>query len=455
MRNLAFVFCVFMLFVGNQAFGQRAKTNILFVFDCSNSMHAKFDKGTRIEAAKRILIRLVDSISKMKNVTMALRCYGHNYTVEEHNCKDTKLEVPFGANNAKKIIDFVKNVEAKGYTPIAYSLTQSAEDFSTMKTGKNIVLLITDGIEECDGDPCAVSLQLQSRNIFLKPYIVGIGLTEEKMKFFDCVGRNYPANNEKELTKALNNVLSQALNKTTVTVELLNSAGLASETDAEMNFTNAKNNKLEYNYYHTMNSAGTPDTFSIDPGIIYNLQVNTLPPITKSNITLTTGQNNVIKLNAARGTVQLMCESVKDYANLQCLIRQAGKQEIINVQLMNTMQDYLVGTYDIEVLSLPRLRFRNVKISNNETQKAQIPEPGRVEMEYLKNIVGSIYVFRSNKQEWVCDLDGAKESGTDLYVLQPGRYSVVYRPLGSNASTDTQEKSFNITSGGHVSLKIN
>ena len=163
------------------------KARILFLLDGSGSMLAEWEEGARIDAAKSLLTELVDSLKVNQNLELALRVYGHLYSRQAQNCKDSKLEVGFAKNNHQRIIERLKQIRPKGTTPIAYSLEQAANDFPTTKGYRNIVIIITDGIESCDGDPCNVSLALQRKGIFLKPFIIGIGLNKDYSKNFDCV----------------------------------------------------------------------------------------------------------------------------------------------------------------------------------------------------------------------------------------------------------------------------
>lgn len=153
------------------------RTRILFLLDGSGSMMGIWHNGeSRIDVAKRILTRLVDSLRSNENLELALRVYGHRYARQSNNCQDTKLEVPFGARNHDQIIAKLKEIVPKGVTPITYSLLQAATDFPISPGYRNILILITDGVESCEGDPCATSLELQRRGVFLRPFIIGLGL---------------------------------------------------------------------------------------------------------------------------------------------------------------------------------------------------------------------------------------------------------------------------------------
>ena len=92
----------------------------------------------------------------------------------------------------------LKTLAPRGTTPIAYTLEKCADDFPTPSSAsvRNIIILITDGIEECDGDPCAVSLALQKKGIVLKPFVIGVGLDQSYINSFGCIGKFYDASSE-------------------------------------------------------------------------------------------------------------------------------------------------------------------------------------------------------------------------------------------------------------------
>jgi len=130
-----------------------------------------------------------------------------------------RLEVAFGKLNHAMIQEKLMALKPLGTTLIAYSLQEAAYDFPKDERSRNIVILITDGLEECDGDPCAVSEALQKRGVILKPSIIGVGLDKEYGKHFECIGRFFrrqPPN--KVCDDVLRVVISQAINSTTVQV---------------------------------------------------------------------------------------------------------------------------------------------------------------------------------------------------------------------------------------------
>ena len=85
-------------------------------------------------------------------------------------------------------------IRARGTPPLAKSLEEGALDFPDNKT-RNIEILITDGKEECNMNPCAVSEMYQRKNIILKPFVIGIGLEKDWKNEFDCIGKFFDATN--------------------------------------------------------------------------------------------------------------------------------------------------------------------------------------------------------------------------------------------------------------------
>src|SRR5437870_1974286 len=67
----------------------KQKTRILLIFDASGSMTSTLEKGTRMQAAKKIALKMVDSFKTFSNVELALRVYGHQKTVDQKDCKDS------------------------------------------------------------------------------------------------------------------------------------------------------------------------------------------------------------------------------------------------------------------------------------------------------------------------------------------------------------------------------
>lgn len=239
---------VAMLFTSVLGAQTEQKTRILIIFDASGSMTSTFEKTTRFQVAKRMACKMIDSFKTFKNVELALRVYGHQKTVDQKDCKDSRLEVPFAPNNHAILKKRVNSLFPKGWTPIAYSLQESEKDFPMEPGVRNLIIIITDGLEECTGDPCAISQGLQKKGIFLKPFIVGIGSTEQFKFSFNCAGTYYDVNSDKDYNNVVGVVISQAMNATSCQVNLLDKQIRPVETNVAMSIYDANTKKLLHNF---------------------------------------------------------------------------------------------------------------------------------------------------------------------------------------------------------------
>jgi Ca-activated chloride channel family protein len=289
-------------------------TRVLFLLDASGSMaDAWTDEDgiarDKFAVAKELLIQAIDSVvQEGKPVEFGLRVFGHQSARQLKDCEDTKLEVSFARDNRARLRTVLDRITPQGWTPIAYSLFLAAHDFPEDKRATNVVVLITDGLENCDGDPCAASEALRNQRIALRPYVIGLGLSAEERAAFDCVGTYYDAAEPERFEEALNVVISQALRNTTVQLNLLDELGRARETDVEVTFYDSYSREALEHYVHTTLRSGVADTLYLDPAGRYDAVAHTTPPVAKRNIELTAGQHNIIALDVPQGSLNLMLD---------------------------------------------------------------------------------------------------------------------------------------------------
>jgi Ca-activated chloride channel family protein len=431
------------------------KTRILFVLDASGSMTNTWGNGNRFRASKTIISGLVDSLQKIPNLEMGLRVFGSMSPLNANDCKDTKLEAPIRANNAATIKLKLTNLKANGITPIAYALEQSANDFVYSGEGyRNILILITDGIESCDGNACEISKKLQAKGIFLQPFIIGLGLTKEAALTFECVGRYDDAQDEIGFKKSLKSVMNTVLNSSTSQINLLDESGKPTESNVPISLYDKSAGILRYNFIHTLNARGNPDTLQLDPVNVYDMVVHTIPPIYKNDIKVIPNKHSVINADAAQGDLIIQTEGLSTYKELSSIIKKNNEEEIIDKLEINQKRKYLTGTYDIEILTLPRISISNLKIKQSETTSIKIPAPGLLTILNTNAVpvFGSIYVERGQDLEFVCEING--NTVTETITLQPGSYHLVYKNKGSKKTMSTRSERFQISSGSSYSIRF-
>jgi Ca-activated chloride channel family protein len=440
------------LFLGLTAHAQTPeKTRILIIFDASGSMTTPIEKWTRIQVAKRMAIKLIDSLSTFKNVELALRVYGHQKTVDLKDCKDSRLEVPFAPNNLVIMKKRVNSLIPKGWTPIAYSLQECEKDFPAEKGVRNLVIIITDGMEECTGDPCQISAALQKKGIFLKPFIIGLGSSEQFKFKFDCVGTYYDANTEKDFENVVGVIVSQAMNATSCQINLLDKKLRPVETNVLMSIYDASSKKLLFNYEHTMNGRGVPDTLFLDPLRRYDIMVHTLPPVQKNNVELIVGRHNIVAIDVPQGFIEFVCTGKTNYTDLKAVVTVKKKAGTIHAQTFNTKKRYLCGVYEMELLTTPRIHLDSVVVDENKTTTILIPQPGRLQINKSRDLVCAIYHVINGKMVWVADIS---DEYYQTIIMQPGKYIVVGRSKAETRTIYTFEKEFTITSATTTEINI-
>jgi Ca-activated chloride channel family protein len=383
---------------------------------------------------------------------MALRVYGHQSPVYLKDCQDTKLEVTFDINNSHKIRQKLRFLKPNGNTPIAYSLEQSANDFPPCEDCRNIIIMITDGIEECDGDPCAVSRKLQEKGITLKPFVIGIGIDPNFKKTFDCVGYFYNAAREENFKDVLRVVITQALNTTSAQVNLLDQDNLPTETNVNMTFYDLFSGKVKHNFVHTMNHKGNPDTLHLDPLITYWLKIHTIPPIIIDTIRVVAGKHTIIAADAPQGYLEAKTMGSIHYREMQYIVRKHGTMETLHFQKMNEKEKYLIGKYDLEFPTLPKIILDDVEIRQSHTTTIEIPRPGMVTFISTAFGYGSIFKEEAGQLVWIASLDTRKTNQS--LAIQPGTYTVVFRSGNSKNTFSTLSKKFEVRAGSSSAVEL-
>lgn len=428
-------------------------TRILFILDASNSMNARWGAQTRIDAAKELLAKTVDDIREIPNLEIGLRVYGHQspITATYQDCNDTKLEVPFGKDNFTQVKARIKSIYAKGTTPIARSLEAAAGDFPD-NTSRNIIILITDGLEACDNDPCVIAKKLKDKGVNVTPFVIGLGMDLSYLEKFNCIGTYADAETKEAFTKVLENIVSKALLNTTVQINLNDINKSPKETDVTMFLYETGTTNLKYTFTHTINKYGNPDTLIIDPKFKYDLVVNTTPRVEKKNITIQRNVHNTITVDSPQGYLKIRFTNADRQYQIDTRIMQSGTEKTLNTQKISETDKYIVGKYDIEILTLPRI-YITTDIEQSSTSTINVSAPGFFNYSTGQPVVGQIFSQGSDGSwDWICNLD--ENSRTGEFQLQPGAYRIVYRQSQLKSSTYTMEQNFRINSNKTVSLRL-
>ncbi len=429
------------------------KTRILLLLDGSGSMLAKWESSDRMKVAKVLLSKLVDSLAQYENLELALRVYGHQYDKEKNNCTDSKLEVAFKEGNEEQIKTRLRQINPRGNTPITYSLEQAAKDFPVDKNARNVLILITDGLESCGGDPCATAKALQKKRIFLKPFVIGIGIEKQFVPDLACMGQYYNAADINSFRKVLDNVVKIALSKTTVSVELKDEQGKPVETNVNLTFINNVTEEPEYNYVHYLAANGKADVLDVDALLSYDLVINTVPPVVLKDLDIKPGEHNVFSAKTPQGTLYLRQDAVSPFGLTEAIVRENNSKNTLVALRFGSRQKLLAGKYDLELLTLPRLYLNDVEVKPGQTNTITFPPPGLLNIPTELQGYGSLYVLeKDGSQRWIYNLP---ETNSRINLpLQPGQYRLVYRTKTANASKFTDVQTFEIRSAATTTIKL-
>jgi len=450
--NKFFIF--FLFFCISSFFWGQNQTRILFILDASNSMNAEWGGKTRIELAKQHLNKSIEGLRGVPNLEIALRVYGHQspITATFQDCNDTKLEVAFAANNIDKIKQRVQSIEAKGTTPIARSLEAAAADFPDT-LARNFIILITDGLEACDNDPCVIAKKLKDKGVKVTPFVIGLGMDLSYLEKFKCIGTYFDAETSESFNSTLQTVLKKALLNTTVQINLNDITKKPTETNVTMFLYEAGTKNLKYTFVHTINRYGNPDTLVISPEFKYDLVVNTIPMVEKKDITIQKHTHNTIKVDCPQGFIKAQCPTCSNGTKeIPVRIMQENIQQTLNVQNLNSTIKYLTGNYDIEILTLPR-STQKIKIQQSKTEVISIIAPGMFDFTFGAEYIAQVFLMKSDSNtEWVLNIDDKSKKGQ--FQLQPGSYKLVYRLKSQKSSSYTGEKTFKIDSNRTTTINL-
>lgn len=423
-------------------------TRILVVLDGSGSMKENWNGRTKFQTAATLLSKVIDSIEqKNSNVEFAVRVFGYQFPREQKNCTDSKLLVPFSKQASTKIKTVISSIAPKGMSPIAYSLLQCANDFPNDTKSLNAIILVTDGIENCDGDFCQAVENLAKQHIALKPFIVGLNVDEIASKKYTCAAHFYNSADEAALYKTVGVIIKQTLNTTTAQINLLSANATPSVTNIPFTLYDHYTGKVLYNYVHTLSAKEMPDTLFLDPVSVYDLVLHTTPPLRKNKIELEAGKHNIIALDVPLSDLKWTIPGATYANNTAQILLQEGNSSNQTLATFdwNESQIFLAGNYGFTALTLPRFFVDTI-----------IASPGNFTFPFLNNgmlsiipnsdFIASLYTEAGGQLQLLSRLNLIAGKSSEL-KLQPGKYTIVYQSVKSFDAETTKSKQFVIEEG--------
>ena len=207
----------------------------ILIMDFSNSMWGQINGVAKIDVARDIIKRNYDDWNRLTN--LGLISYGHRY---KNDCSDIQLISPPGELDTSLVDRFLSQAQPRGRTPLTAAIEQAADYF--IATGKDAnIILLTDGIESCDRDPCSSIKAMQAKGLNLTAHVIGFGVSEEEGSEISCIasvtgGRYLNANTAGSLDDAFREAidlvqLNDEITELRTTIDELNSAVGQARTD--------------------------------------------------------------------------------------------------------------------------------------------------------------------------------------------------------------------------------
>ncbi|WP_435258859.1 vWA domain-containing protein [Thioclava sp. FR2] len=161
-----------------------AEDRSIIVLDASGSMWGQIDGRPKLEIAREALGQVLQGIPAESE--LGLMAYGHR---EKGSCEDIELIVPPSTESAAAISEAANRMKFLGKTPLSEAVRRAAIELRATEE-KATVILITDGIETCNADPCALGNELEASGVDFTAHVVGFGLTEDEGKQVACLAEN-------------------------------------------------------------------------------------------------------------------------------------------------------------------------------------------------------------------------------------------------------------------------
>ena len=425
---------------------EQTPSPILFIYDASGSMWGQLDGKTKKDIASEVLST---SISKLPtNQNIGLMAYGHR---NKSDCRDVEFLVDISNSSKALPIKALKDINPLGKTPLAYSAMLAINSLKESKT-KATIILITDGIESCDGDVCKVIADAKAAGIDFKLHIVGFGLKEGETEQLKCAakmggGNYYDASNAGGLGDVLTEATAQTVDdpKPNFSVYAVKNGQpldawfkpFKAETQEALNAVRS--------YRDTAFIYLPPGKYVLEVKPLENTDINAIMlPIESVNgqmghqtVSFDSGKINVTTLNNGEGwdaTVKVLKAGTKKSISG---VRTYGRAQ--DLEINPGMYDVLIQALKIEGIET-NFKIENIEVKANETSTIRYNFKSGIALIGVKTSGGELIDSTVNFFEKTTGKNVAaartytsNTSNPKPFILNPGTYDVKVVTLGKHS----------------------
>ncbi len=143
----------------------------ILVLDASGSMWGQIDGINKIVIAREVIGDLLPTLPPEQE--LGLTVYGHR---RKGDCTDIETVVAPGLGQLDVIADAVNTIKPRGSTPLSSAVIQAAEALKYNEE-RATVILVSDGRETCEMDPCEVGRKLEETGVDFTAHVIGFDVS--------------------------------------------------------------------------------------------------------------------------------------------------------------------------------------------------------------------------------------------------------------------------------------
>ncbi|TGK01533.1 VWA domain-containing protein [Leptospira langatensis] len=179
----------------------------LFILDASGSMNEYLGIYQKIHLAKKYVRHYADSLPEETEIGFI--AYGNRLP----GCQSSRLYQPLEKGNKPQFRNKLFGLTPSGATPLAESIRIAGDYISRRKIPTELIL-VTDGVESCYGDPEKELKVLKQKGIDFKMNVLGLGLKPDEKKIMESLaksgnGKYYNVDGDNDFYSAVDDLLKQ------------------------------------------------------------------------------------------------------------------------------------------------------------------------------------------------------------------------------------------------------
>lgn len=164
---------------------EKKPPKIIFILDASGSMWGKVKGEAKIVSAKTVLKKAINDLPD--DAEVGLIAYGHR---TKGDCEDIETISPLKPIDKTGLGEKIDGLDAKGKTPITDSLRKAIAEVKALNTDEIVkIVLVSDGLETCAGDPCKLVKEAKEAGVKISVHVIGFDTGKLNVSQLECIAQ--------------------------------------------------------------------------------------------------------------------------------------------------------------------------------------------------------------------------------------------------------------------------